>query len=72
MPGTFESLMDPDVFLRMLRFAGKHDARGFLEVVDVPVLVIAADFCSWLPPAASRHSSRLAKGLSGGPPTLVT
>jgi pimeloyl-ACP methyl ester carboxylesterase len=43
------ALMDPDVFLRMLRYAGAHDARGFLEEVDVPTLVVAAERDTFTP-----------------------
>jgi len=43
------SLMDPDVFLRMLQYAGQHDARGFLPDVDVPTLVVAAEHDTFTP-----------------------
>jgi len=43
------SLMDPDVFLRMLQYAGRHDARSFLTKVDVPTLVIAAERDTFTP-----------------------
>lgn len=43
------ALMDPDVFLRMLHHAGRHDARGFLPTVDVPTLVIAAERDTFTP-----------------------
>lgn len=45
------ALMDPDVFLRMLRRAGEHDARGFLTTVDVPTLVVAAEHDTFTPMA---------------------
>lgn len=43
------SLMDPDVFLKMLQYAGQHDARGFLPHVDVPTLVVAAERDTFTP-----------------------
>jgi pimeloyl-ACP methyl ester carboxylesterase len=43
------SLMDPDVFLRMLERAGQHDARDFLPDVDVPTLVVAAENDTFTP-----------------------
>jgi len=43
------ALMDPDVFLRMLQYAGSHDAEGFLPDVDVPTLVIAAERDTFTP-----------------------
>jgi pimeloyl-ACP methyl ester carboxylesterase len=43
------ALMDPDVFLRMLRHAGVHDARGFLAEVEVPTLIIAAERDTFTP-----------------------
>ncbi len=43
------ALMDPDVFLRMLRHAGVHDARGFLDEVAVPTLIIAAERDTFTP-----------------------
>ena len=43
------ALMDPDVFLRMLQHAGVHDARGFLEEVGVPTLVVAAERDTFTP-----------------------
>jgi pimeloyl-ACP methyl ester carboxylesterase len=43
------SLMDPKVFLGMLRHAGEHDARGFLGEIDVPALIIAAERDTFTP-----------------------
>jgi len=43
------SLMDPDVFLRMLQHAGIHDAREFLSDIDVPALVVAAEHDTFTP-----------------------
>ena len=43
------SLMDPDVFLRMLQRAGQHDASGFLPDIDVPTLVVAAEHDTFTP-----------------------
>jgi pimeloyl-ACP methyl ester carboxylesterase len=49
------SLMDPDVFLRMLECAGKHDARDFLPDVDVPTLVVAAEHDTFTPVALAEE-----------------
>lgn len=43
------ALMNPDIFLRMLRYAGQHDARSFLPDVRVPTLVIAAEHDTFTP-----------------------
>lgn len=43
------ALMDPDVFLRMLQYAGAHDAKGFLPDIDVPTLVVAAERDTFTP-----------------------
>jgi pimeloyl-ACP methyl ester carboxylesterase len=43
------ALMNPDVFLRMLQYAGAHDAKGFLPDIDVPVLVVAAEHDTFTP-----------------------
>lgn len=45
------ALMDPDVFLRMLQHAGRHDARASLERIGVPTLVIAAERDTFTPTA---------------------
>lgn len=49
------SLMDPDVFLRMLQYAGRHDASGFLPHVDVPTLVVAAERDTFTPMALAEE-----------------
>jgi pimeloyl-ACP methyl ester carboxylesterase len=49
------SLMDPDVFLRMLQHAGEHDAREFLPDVDVPTLVVAAEHDTFTPMALAEE-----------------
>lgn len=43
------ALMDPDIFLRMLSLAGRHDARGFLSEISVPTLVVAAERDTFTP-----------------------
>jgi pimeloyl-ACP methyl ester carboxylesterase len=43
------ALMNPDVFLGMLKHAGAHDARGFLGDVAVPSLVVAAERDTFTP-----------------------
>lgn len=45
------ALMNPNLFLQMLRHAGHHDARGFLEDVAVPTLVVAAELDTFTPMA---------------------
>lgn len=49
------SLMDPDIFLRMLQLAGEHDARGFLEEVRTPTLVVAAEHDTFTPMALAEE-----------------
>jgi pimeloyl-ACP methyl ester carboxylesterase len=49
------SLMDPDVFLHMLQYAGEHDARGFLPDIDVPALVVAAEHDTFTPMALAEE-----------------
>jgi pimeloyl-ACP methyl ester carboxylesterase len=49
------ALMDPDVFLRMLQHAGRHDARDFLSHVEVPTLVIAAERDTFTPVALAKE-----------------
>ena len=49
------SLMDPDIFLRMLHLAGEHDARGFLGEVRVPTLVVAAEHDTFTPMALAEE-----------------
>ncbi|MDH3200745.1 MAG: alpha/beta hydrolase [Myxococcales bacterium] len=49
------ALMDPDIFLRMLQLAGEHDARGFLEEVRAPTLVIAAEHDTFTPMALAEE-----------------
>ena len=43
------ALMDPDVFLRMLRAAGEHDAKELLPSVEAPTLVVAAERDTFTP-----------------------
>ncbi len=43
------ALMNPDVFLRMLQYAGAHDAKVFLSEIDVPTLVVAAERDTFTP-----------------------
>jgi pimeloyl-ACP methyl ester carboxylesterase len=49
------ALMDPSLFLGMLRFAGEHTAEDLLERVDVPTLVISAERDTFTPPALAKH-----------------
>ena len=43
------ALMNPDVFLRMLQYAGEHDAKTFLPDIEVPTLVVAAERDTFTP-----------------------
>jgi pimeloyl-ACP methyl ester carboxylesterase len=52
------SLMDPDVFLRMLQQAGLHDARSFLSEVSVPTLIVAAEHDTFTPIALAEEMAR--------------
>jgi len=45
------SVMDPDVFLTMLRLAGDHSAEDLLPKIQVPTLVVAAERDTFTPPA---------------------
>lgn len=49
------ALMNPDVFLGMLKHAGAHDARGFLSDVSAPTLVIAAERDTFTPMALAHE-----------------
>jgi pimeloyl-ACP methyl ester carboxylesterase len=52
------SLMDPDIFLRMLQQAGMHDARAFLGDVAVPTLVVAAEHDTFTPMALAEEMAQ--------------
>jgi pimeloyl-ACP methyl ester carboxylesterase len=43
------ALMNPNVFLRMLHYAGEHDAKGFLCDMDIATLVVAAERDTFTP-----------------------
>ena len=43
------NVMDPEVFLPMLRLAGEHSAEDLLSSIDVPTLVIAAERDTFTP-----------------------
>lgn len=43
------ALMNPNVFLRMLQYAGEHDAKGFLCDMDIATLVVAAERDTFTP-----------------------
>ena len=45
------ALMNPNVFLRMLQYAGEHDAKGFLCDMDIATLVVAAERDTFTPMA---------------------
>lgn len=53
------ALMNPDVFLRMLQYAGAHDAKGFLEEIDVPTLVVAAERDTFTPMELADEMARV-------------
>lgn len=48
------NVMDPEVFLPMLRLAGEHSAEDLLERIDVPTLVIAAEKDTFTPAALAK------------------
>ncbi len=56
------SLMDPDVFLRLLRAAGEHSAEELLPHIGVPTLVVAAERDTFTPPELAR---RMAEQIPG-------
>jgi pimeloyl-ACP methyl ester carboxylesterase len=43
------NLIDPDVFLPMLRYAGEHSAEDLLDQIAVPTLVVAAERDTFTP-----------------------
>ena len=49
------SSMDPDVFLRLLRAAGRHSAEDLLPSITVPTLVVAAERDTFTPPELARR-----------------
>lgn len=49
------SMMDPSIFLAMLRHAGEHTAEDLLERVNVPTLVISAERDTFTPPMLAEH-----------------
>ncbi|MBW2460142.1 MAG: alpha/beta hydrolase [Deltaproteobacteria bacterium] len=62
------NLMDPDIFLPMLRGAGEHSAEDFLTSIDVPALVIAAERDTFTP---SELAQSMADRIPGGEFTLL-
>lgn len=62
------NVMDPEVFLPMLRLAGEHSAEDLLERIDVPTLVIAAEKDTFTPPALAKS---MADRIPGGEHLLV-
>lgn len=52
------ALMDPDVFLRMLQQAGRHDAQAFLAEVAVPTLIVAAEHDTFTPMALAEEMAQ--------------
>ncbi|MFW5920643.1 MAG: alpha/beta fold hydrolase [Polyangiales bacterium] len=53
------AVMDPDVFLAMLRLAGEHSAEDMLERIDVPTLVLAAERDTFTPPEHAEHMATM-------------
>lgn len=43
------SMMDPAIFFRMLTGAGQHSADSYLEEIDVPTMVVGAEFDQFTP-----------------------
>lgn len=56
------ALLDPSIFLGMLRFAGEHTAEDLLERVDVPTLVISAERDTFTPPVLAQHMAEAIPG----------
>jgi len=56
------SIVDFELFLRMLRAAGEHSAEDLLAHVNVPVLVIAGAKDSFTPAAVSEAMARAIPG----------
>ncbi|MCA9528925.1 MAG: alpha/beta hydrolase [Myxococcales bacterium] len=57
------SIVDPDVFLRMLHAAGEHSAEALLPEVAAPTLVVSAERDTFTPPAlAARLAERVQRG----------
>jgi len=52
------ALMNPDVFLRMLQYAGAHDAEAFLPEIAVPTLVVAAERDTFTPMELANEMAR--------------
>ena len=52
------SLMDPDIFLRMLKLAGEHDAQTLLPEVGVPTLILAAERDTFTPMELAKEMGR--------------
>lgn len=61
-------LMDPDLFLSMLRLAGEHSAQDLLSSIRVPTLVIAAERDTFTPPELAKN---MADSIPGGEHFLI-
>ncbi len=57
MHAYFEHLstLDPELMLEMVRLAGEYSAREWLSEVDVPVLVVAGERDTFIPPEVSEE-----------------
>lgn len=53
------SLMDPSLFLAMLRCAGDHTAEDLLEHVSAPTLVVSAERDTFTPAALAEHMAEV-------------
>lgn len=55
MHAYFEHLstLDPELMLEMVRLAGEYSAREWLSEIDVPVLVVAGERDTFIPPEVS-------------------
>jgi pimeloyl-ACP methyl ester carboxylesterase len=54
--------VDPEVFVRMLESASRHDASDHLAAVRVPTLLVAGARDGWTPLALSRRMHRAIRG----------
>ncbi len=56
------ALMDPSMFLAMLRLAGEHTAEDLLARITAPTLVISAERDTFTPPALAQHMAEAIPG----------
>lgn len=62
------ALLDPLMFFRMIRAAGRHSAEKLLPSIDVPALVVAAELDSFTP---ARNAEQMARQIPGAELLMV-